>query len=176
MYQSLDDSLRLKLKWAWSCIDVHVFSSLLPRAWWFESTRTIVSLAVDNGFTLVKESPDKPSSVNVCVSMYICVYCLSSYGPSWAGVFSMGQTAFGLLACRAVSKHEQNKLWRLKNVVLMWTGAKCVTGFHHLLSTQKVLLMWALAQTTTYAQWPTLTISNVVVIFVSVHLFGLFWA
>lgn len=76
MYQSLDDSLRLKLKWAWSCIDVHVFSSLLPRAWWFESTRTIVSLAVENGFTLVKESPDKPSSINVCVCFYVCLCVL----------------------------------------------------------------------------------------------------
>lgn len=36
-----------------------------------------MSLAVENGSTLVKESPDKPSSINVCVflCMFVCIAC-----------------------------------------------------------------------------------------------------
>ena len=81
-------------------------------------------------FLLSKKVLTESAGARVCVCVPVCAFVERLLGarPCGAGVFSVGQVAVGLLAHHAVSKHEQNKLLRLKNVVLMQTGRKRERG------------------------------------------------
>lgn len=60
----------------------------------------------------------------MCVFPYMSVWSVSPVRGLEGQVFSLwAKQLFGMSTHHAVNKHEQNKLWRLKNVVLMRTGS-----------------------------------------------------